>query len=597
MGRIRRAGGDDKENSGLKSGMFGASVRFSRPWDNSTKQKRDSGDSTGYASLRVEHFVDANIASRAAIFENGGVGDSASRRVVDLASRFESNPSVASHDSIRPGSVVRPWPDTFLRESNAISPKTHKVPGGLFAVKSSSDLTPVDHPSSPGSPDMPIKTQLGRRSVKPMLSNTKPPPVVWLPVPSKDKPMQPAEEICAAPLLPQKSEPMSPLPSIAITPPSKDSTAPMRTPTATTPTAGLQGVASPGSATSRGSARCSVRAPSRRASRQSVRYSPALARQSSRMSTRQSMRMSNTSHIPRNFPEVPQSSFLAFDENARLSYQSPQTGAPTSIVDSLTVPEGQREYLDFSDPDTFDTFGSLHSDDEGGDKLSLTELQTPEREIGRLPGLSHSESEKAEFPDMSYIGSNGKSSGEEEDDDDVLDVPRDMMSGSSGGKALRELQCASVTAGNELAEQVRQYAARSDAQKETKVEVEPAPSIDREIASDKISRAQGELELRSRFFRRWNTRYASIVDHAYFGAVLFLFRHDSKASRSGTIALKNSKMIVLAESTVRELDGFRKNGPPSLFELKTAQRKYVFACLDDAQRKYWLDNLTSYASS
>lgn len=309
------------------------------------------------------------------------------------------------------------------------------------------------------------------------------------------------------------------------------------------------------------------------------------------MSSRHSVRMSGARQIPREFSEVPTSSFLAFDENARLSFQSPKTGVPTSIVDSPAVPEGQREYLDFSDPDTFDTFGSLHSDDEGGDKLSLTELQTPEREIGRLPGLSQSGSEKAEFPEMPYLHTGGKSGAEEEDDGDVLDVPKDMMTSSTGGKALRELQCASVTAGNELAEQVRQYAAQSDAKKEARVSTKPEAR-----KADKISRAQGELELRSRFFRRWNTRYASIVDHPFFGAVLFLFRHDSKASRSGTIALKNSKMIVLADSTVRELDGFRKNGPSSLFELKTTQRKYVFACLDETQRKYWLENLTSYSA-
>ncbi len=243
--------------------------------------------------------------------------------------------------------------------------------------------------------------------------------------------------------------------------------------------------------------------------------------------------------------------------------------------------------MDFSDPDTFDTFGSLNMDEEG-DKCSFAEFETPEKNIGALPGLSDTAGsdkpifpEMAPFPDTQTLSRRPTNASEEEDDGDVFDVPKDMMTGTGGGKALRELQCASVTAGNELAAQVREMASKEEANA---------------MARERISRAQGELELRSRFFRRWNTRYASIVDHAYFGAVLFLFRHDSKASRQGTIALKNSKMIVLADSTVRELDGFRKNGPPSLFELKTAQRKYVFACLDDEQRSYWLDNLTSYAS-
>ncbi len=531
-----------------------------RPWDNHDKQCGGGGEnSTRFASLRVEHFVEASIAGRAAMFENSPA--TTSMRVADIANKFES---LSAREDSRTDSVVRPWRRSVLCESSE------------FNLVDNCQLRPEIEPT--------IKTQLGRRSVKPPLSNPKPPPLAGLPIPNTLKPVDSEAKSLRTSPSGDYNDFASPHRNGADLPsPMKSTTALMRTPTASSPGVMLQATATPSPRPNRAS-RCSVRAPP--LSTNAFRTS----RHSSRQTLRQSVRMSGTSQIPLNFPQVSDTSFLGFDENARNSMPSPLTGAPTSIVDSIDVLDTRPDFLDYSDPDTLDTFGSLS--DEGVE--DLTELQTPERAVGALPSLSNSGSEKATYPEMSFdIEKDTGTTRHDEDDADVLDVPSDLISGTEGGKALRELQCASVTAGNELAEQVRQYAARSEVQ--AQASSDEAVS-ERGYRQEKISRAQGELELRGRFLRRWNTRYASIVDHAYFGAVLFLFRHDSKASRQGTIALKNSKMIVLSDSTVREVEGIRKNGPPSVFELRTAQRKYVFACLDDTSRQYWMDQLTSFTS-
>ncbi len=136
--------------TGARGSVFGggggaSSVRFSRPWDNGNagppakRASKEHVDSTRFASLRVEHFVDANIASRAAIFENG-FNDAVPRRVSEIASKFENKAGdnatpvkfIAAED-IRPGSIVRPWPESPLRESNAVSPKHHLAPGAASA--------------------------------------------------------------------------------------------------------------------------------------------------------------------------------------------------------------------------------------------------------------------------------------------------------------------------------------------------------------------------------------------------------------------------------------------------------------------------------
>jgi hypothetical protein len=166
------------------------------------------------------------------------------------------------------------------------------------------------------------------------------------------------------------------------------------------------------------------------------------------------------------------------------------------------------------------------------------------------------------------------------DDDDygVFDAPASIAAFPGLEPAMRDLQRASVKAGHELA-----------------AVAFGASTAQRHSAStaERVSRAQGELLLRSRFLRRWNSRFASVVDHAYFGSVLFLFCMDAKATKPGGLVLKNSKMIVLADAHVQRVDGHRKLTASYLLELKTAQRSYLFACENERQRRYWLDNFTA----
>jgi hypothetical protein len=199
-------------------------------------------------------------------------------------------------------------------------------------------------------------------------------------------------------------------------------------------------------------------------------------------------------------------------------------------------------------------------------------------------------SEKPQFPDMTRVGETRKNDGgprnlkdlklscanDTDDDGDVLDAPSGMTRFPDVEPAFRDLQRTSIKAGHELA--VVAFGAST-------AQMRGAPRRDR------VSRAQGELLLRSRFFRLWHSRFASVVDHAYFGAVLFLFCLDRKDAREG-IVLKNSKMIVLADTRVQEVDIRRRGRVCHLLELKTSQRKYVFACDDKRQRDYWLNNFT-----
>jgi hypothetical protein len=183
------------------------------------------------------------------------------------------------------------------------------------------------------------------------------------------------------------------------------------------------------------------------------------------------------------------------------------------------------------------------------------------------------------FKDLKLSRMKGEEEGED-DDGAIFDGPAAMMNGVPDIEpALRDLQRASIKAGHELA--IVAFGA-STAQRKG---VPPA---------DRVSRAQGELSLRSRILRRWNSRFASVVDHAYFGAVLFLFCLDAKETKRGGLALKNSKMIVLADTHVQEVDVRRRSRVSYLLELRTAQRRYVFCCDDERQRNYWVSNLTRY---
>lgn len=318
------------------------------------------------------------------------------------------------------------------------------------------------------------------------------------------------------------------------------------------------------------------------------------------------------------FPTV--CDFLSFEDDERV--RTDRSHGDTTLRQHAVGADNDNE-SHLSEPDTFDTFSSRASLELANHQISSHQgvleentdaIQSQERSnvvrvseadqndvaLIKAPTnlnvpdtggrLATSESEKPSYPDMSHHQTSPKNAGgsrhfiylkgtgyEDDDDDDVFDGPKEMGKCPEIEPALKDLQRASIKAGNELA--VAAFA------------VSTAHRYDQK-ADDRVSRAQGELFLRSRFLRRWHARYASIVDHAYFGAVLFLFCHDSDSSRAGAVALKNSKMIVLASSSVREIQAHRRKQDVSLFELCTSQRKYVFACEDDECREYWLSHMT-----
>ncbi|KAA8495651.1 hypothetical protein FVE85_1806 [Porphyridium purpureum] len=105
---------------------------------------------------------------------------------------------------------------------------------------------------------------------------------------------------------------------------------------------------------------------------------------------------------------------------------------------------------------------------------------------------------------------------------------------------------------------------------------------------------RGDLFIRQKFFTTmWKKRFATVVDHAYFGPVLFLFKYDKK----NHIVAKTSQMIVLQESDSKLADDVRGSDGVyrCQFTLKTGKRKYVFSTSDALGREYWIELLRSYA--
>lgn len=309
----------------------------------------------------------------------------------------------------------------------------------------------------------------------------------------------------------------------------------------------------------------------RKSVRQSVRLPQAPLKDSNKASLRMSRRVDGErlSFLPKS------SSFLDFDDDERLE---------------ALEPEKEREVwngMTFDEADTFDTFESVGSQEE---EEQEEEQELPEQEEGELqerveieqkeiaPRPESDESEKPLFPAMSFSRKSGGGPlpvgrRVDEEEDGGLDVPKRMTRRPGAEGALKDLQRASITAGRELQQSLRMMA-KGEQQKKTR-----------------DSKVQGDLFLRSRIFRRWNLRYASIVQQGYFGAVLLLFRPEGRGVASG-LALKSSKMIALAESTVRVVEGKRLD--LFTFELKTSQRTYTFACNDEEQRDYWMKNLRSH---
>lgn len=277
------------------------------------------------------------------------------------------------------------------------------------------------------------------------------------------------------------------------------------------------------------------------------------------------------------------SSFLDFDEDERLS---PLEGSETAEGNdnASAKPPSMWEGMSFEDPDSFDTFATLPNGLQSGKQLQADFPTSVNADALRL---GSDQSEKPLFPMMSFSKcgkSKSSSKGAEEDDDGTLDVPKRFTHRPGAEGALRELQRASITAGNEISESLRLMNAQQESSQQTK----EAPT-----KHEKVSRVQGDIFMRSRIFRRWNLRFASIIHQGYFGAVLLLFRADTKSGLGGALSLRSSKMIALADCDVRKVENVRKPSSMYMFELKTSQRKYMFACNDEEGRDFWVKNLGS----
>lgn len=269
-------------------------------------------------------------------------------------------------------------------------------------------------------------------------------------------------------------------------------------------------------------------------------------------------------------------SFLDFDEDERLAGLGDDTTTEGRSEATSKGPSGWTD-MSFDEPDTFETFGAPSKD------LKLAVDLKEDLPEGEGPRPGSNESEKPAFPMMSFTKKKANQS-LDDDEDGTLDVPNRFTRRPGAEGALRELQRASVTAGNEIAASLRLM---GNCERSTQ------PVEEATTREGKVSKVQGDLLLRSRIFRRWNLRYASIIQQGYFGSVLLLFRSDSKGGVGGVFALKSSKMIALAEASARRVDNTRRGGNTFMFELKTSQRTYMFACNDEEGREFWLKNLSS----
>lgn len=177
---------------------------------------------------------------------------------------------------------------------------------------------------------------------------------------------------------------------------------------------------------------------------------------------------------------------------------------------------------------------------------------------------------------------------DDEEGDDLFDIPTRLTLGPGAAAARLDLQRCTIRVHKELVSQLATHSMKPGA----------FPGLAGESGrenggaedDDGLSRAQGELFLKSRLpMRGWRRRYGSIVDHAYFGPVLFLFKYDSK----GNVALHHSMMIVLVDSSVRLGRNYasKESGYRCEFLLKTTKRKYNIAANHTMRRDYWIRNL------
>lgn len=159
---------------------------------------------------------------------------------------------------------------------------------------------------------------------------------------------------------------------------------------------------------------------------------------------------------------------------------------------------------------------------------------------------------------------------EEEDD---MDIPDRLTIGPGATAARLDLQRCTIRVHQQLVEQIKTHSMKPPAVKE-----------------DDSGRCQGELWLKSRVpMMGWKKRYGSIVDHQYFGPVLFLFKYDA----GGNVALNNSMMIVLDDSSVRlgKNTTTKDKDYRCEFVLCTGKRRYIVAANHTMRRDYWIRHL------
>lgn len=238
-------------------------------------------------------------------------------------------------------------------------------------------------------------------------------------------------------------------------------------------------------------------------------------------------------------------------------------------------------------------------DMNGADLNDITNTRSPNRNSRYCPAMAdasttstsadtfgqESSAEKPwnkpmDFDTMSSAAPPSMSVDEDEEDHVGFDVPDRLTMGPGAAAARLDLHRCTIRVHKQLVDQIKTNS------------MKPASSLISEAVGqpEELSRCQGELWLKSRVpMRGWKKRYGSIVDHAYFGPVLFLFKYDTK----GNVTLQNSMMIVLVDSHVR----LGKNTTTKdreyrcEFILKTTKRRYVIAANHTMRRDYWIRNL------
>eukprot|EP00188_Purpureofilum_apyrenoidigerum_P000837 Plantae.Rhodophyta-Purpureofilum_apyrenoidigerum.ctg14159.p1 GENE.Plantae.Rhodophyta-Purpureofilum_apyrenoidigerum.ctg14159~~Plantae.Rhodophyta-Purpureofilum_apyrenoidigerum.ctg14159.p1 ORF type:complete len:222 (-),score=36.55 Plantae.Rhodophyta-Purpureofilum_apyrenoidigerum.ctg14159:146-811(-) len=171
---------------------------------------------------------------------------------------------------------------------------------------------------------------------------------------------------------------------------------------------------------------------------------------------------------------------------------------------------------------------------------------------------------------------------DEQEEEEVLDLPDKLMARADAGAQVRDLKRCSVQIGQSIRCMVAAGAAPTTSDAAAKKNTE-------EQEQDRTSRAQGEIYVKSGFLiKLWRRRYGSVVEHSYFGSVLFLFKYDS----DGNIEVQHSDMIALADTTVN-LGKIRKANCAYRceFSLKTAKKKYLFGSVDESRRNYWMRHM------